>query len=69
MDIPRLLAMNGYWDKHPPVHLMVAAYLGIKPSANTAASAARIGKSETENTEQDLQDFVQMFAAAGGAVR
>lgn len=28
IDLPRLAAMNRYWDKHPPVHIMVAAYLG-----------------------------------------
>lgn len=33
MDLPRLYAMNDYWDAHPPVHIMVAAYLGIKPKA------------------------------------
>lgn len=28
-DLPRLEAMNAYWRTHPPLHLMVAAYLGI----------------------------------------
>lgn len=28
MDLPRLAAFNRYWVKHPPVHLLVAAYLG-----------------------------------------
>lgn len=30
--MPRLKALNAYWAKHPPVHLMVAAYLGFKPA-------------------------------------
>lgn len=25
--------MNRYWADHPPVHLMIAAYLGIKPKS------------------------------------
>jgi hypothetical protein len=28
-----------YWRSHPPVHLMVAAYLGIKPQEKAAASS------------------------------
>ncbi|WP_148293732.1 hypothetical protein [Azospirillum sp. B4] len=29
--LPRYHALWRYWRRHPPVHLMVAAYLGIKP--------------------------------------
>lgn len=29
--LPRYQALWRYWRHHPPVHLMVAAYLGIKP--------------------------------------
>jgi len=35
MDLPRLKAMNDYWDDNPPLHPMAKAYLGIgkdKPS-------------------------------------
>lgn len=28
-DLPRLEAWNAYNKQHPPLHLMVAAYLGI----------------------------------------
>lgn len=37
MDLPRLEAMNKYWEKFPPLHVMVAAYLGI--GNNPTASA------------------------------
>jgi hypothetical protein len=30
--------MNAYWEDHPPVHLMVAALLGIKPQKRQADS-------------------------------
>jgi hypothetical protein len=30
MTLPRLYAFNRYWENHPPVHIMVAAYFGIK---------------------------------------
>lgn len=29
-DLPRLEAWNKYCTEHPPVHLLVAAYLGYK---------------------------------------
>ena len=30
MTLPRLDALMGYYEDHPPVHLMVAAYMGVK---------------------------------------
>jgi lambda repressor-like predicted transcriptional regulator len=29
-DLPRLTAWNAYSRKHPPLHLMIAAYLGVE---------------------------------------
>lgn len=40
LDIPRLCALNAYWRNSPPVHLMVAAYLGIKPKEGAATDPA-----------------------------
>lgn len=40
MDIPRLDALNSAWSQYPPVHVSVAAYLGIGKQKNTAASDA-----------------------------
>jgi len=43
MDLPRVQALNAYWDENPPLHLMAKAYLGIgrdKPSS----SPPRIGE-------------------------
>jgi hypothetical protein len=31
VDLPRLNAMNEYWAQFPPVHIMVAGYMGYKP--------------------------------------
>jgi hypothetical protein len=45
MDIPRLEAMNKYWKSYPPVHVMIAGYLGIKPeSAPKKMSEAEIAE-------------------------
>lgn len=40
LDIPRLIALNTYWKHSPPLHLMVAAYLGIKPKEESAGGQA-----------------------------
>lgn len=62
MDIPRLLAMNAYWAKHPPLHIMVQSYFGFKPQAASTVP------SDHKNTEQGLREFAQMFSAAGGGI-
>ena len=31
LDIPSLMALSSYWESFPPVHVLVAAYLGIEP--------------------------------------
>jgi hypothetical protein len=56
MDLPRLYAMNDYWQQHPPVHIMVAAYLGIKPKATATATPV-------ENDPAEVQALLAMFAA------
>jgi len=46
MGLAEYTAMHRYWSDHPPVHLMVAAYLGIKPRTpadNDAAMEALCG--------------------------
>lgn len=32
-DLPRLQALNRYWADNPPLHKMVAAYLGVEPAS------------------------------------
>jgi len=34
-DIPRLTALNRYWVHSPPVHQLVARYMGLKPPDKT----------------------------------
>lgn len=53
MDLPRLYAMNDYWHQHPPVHIMVAAYLGVKPKTTTATPA--------ENDPAEVEAFIAML--------
>jgi capsule polysaccharide modification protein KpsS len=47
-----IVALNKYYESHPPVHTMVAAYLGIKP----------------KEKEKSLQDFIGDFLSAGGKI-
>ena len=61
MDIPRLIAMNRHWRQHPPLQVMVQNYLGIKPAPEPRHTAEA-----SVNSETDLEQFMQMFAAAGG---
>jgi hypothetical protein len=35
--------LSGYWAEHPPVHLMVAAYLGVKPQPSGPSPVAGSG--------------------------
>lgn len=29
-DLPRVKELNDYWRRHPPVHILAAAYTGFK---------------------------------------
>lgn len=40
LTLPRLRALSRYWSQHPPVHLLVAAYLGYKPDPADQPEAA-----------------------------
>jgi hypothetical protein len=50
MDLPRLAFLNKYWADYPPLHIMVAAYLGIGPTAKTK--------------EQDFAEVMAIFPEA-----
>ncbi|MFK7088685.1 hypothetical protein AAFM71_07695 [Chromobacterium violaceum] len=54
-DLPRLEAMNTYWRNHPPLHLMVAAYLGIKPETPATPT----------DDQPDLATVLAQFPQAG----
>lgn len=64
MDIPRLFALKQYWAKNPPLREMVQAYLGIK--TETRAVTNKPSTACSQNTEADLQGFIELFQAAGG---
>ena len=42
-DLPRLRAMQKYWEGNPPIHIMVARYLGIKAKTEDEPAADNEG--------------------------
>jgi len=36
VDLPTVKALQAEWDRHPPVHHLVAGYLGYKPPVKTS---------------------------------
>jgi hypothetical protein len=47
--------MSQYWRDHPPLHLLVAAFLGVKPAT----------KQTKEEKEATIDQMVADFAIAG----
>jgi hypothetical protein len=39
LDIPRLSALSSYWRVHPPMHVLLAGYVGFKPPEVTDGRA------------------------------
>jgi hypothetical protein len=56
-DLPRYYEISSYWEKHPPLHLLVAGYFGYNGESNRKADDA--------GNDQSLNDLV---AALGGTV-
>lgn len=54
MTLPRLYALNKYWEIHPPSHILVAAYMGYKPQGQSKGS---------------IDDLIAEFAGAGFEVK
>ncbi|EOF9914138.1 hypothetical protein ACGLR3_002096, partial [Neisseria gonorrhoeae] len=40
LDLPRIKHLNEYWREHPPVHILAASYMGVKPSSGSVQSEA-----------------------------
>ena len=55
LDLPSLKGFTTYWESHPPIHLMAAAYFGIEPKTGTA-NAPRV------NDDATLASLMSAFA-------
>lgn len=57
LDLPRIGYLNDYWREHPPVHILVASYMGIKSSKSQqseedeAAALSMLGGNELSEAE------------------
>jgi len=54
MTIPMVEELNRYWSLHPPMHIMVADYLGYKPKA--------------KEKQADLAEIIAMSNAMNGVM-
>ncbi len=48
--------LTRYWRDHPPVHLLLAAKMGLKPPERAASPSRR------------LEDLLSVFGQLGGTV-
>jgi hypothetical protein len=55
LTYPRLVALNKYWQQHPPTHLLAAAYLGYKPTLDKISVAPV--HHDTEKSEAFFHEF------------
>jgi hypothetical protein len=60
VTLPQLKQMSHFWEKSPPIHQMIAAYLGIGKSKT-------IGE-EVVVAEDAMPDLLREFAQAGGVL-
>jgi hypothetical protein len=58
MTLQRYEAMQRYWLQHPPVHILVAAYLDYKPPKLALPKASN----------NNLGELLAMFAGTGGQI-
>ncbi len=65
MTLPQLAAMNEYWADNPPVHVMVAAYLGIKKtSANQSQHLEEVSDLIPAN-RHSAEEFDKLMESLG----
>lgn len=53
MDIPRLDAMNSHWADSPPVHVMLARFLGYEKKTQPQSAA---------NSDEEMAQLLGMLS-------
>lgn len=65
--------MTDYWQRHPPLHVLAAGYLGFKPdlpvadAPDLATNLAAIAKDLWADLPEHLRGALDAFSAPGGA--
>lgn len=54
LTIAHYLALARYWQKSPPVHVLVAAYMGYKAPESAQDTEKRVASPENENAALEL---------------
>jgi hypothetical protein len=60
VTLPQLKEMSRFWKKNPPIHQMIAAYLGIGKNLSVAGDVV--------SADEAGGAFFRDFAAAGGTL-
>ena len=60
-----LAAMNMYWEEHPPVHIMVAAYLGLNKKTGSAADTLEATSEFVPVSSVSPDEFNNVLASFG----
>lgn len=60
------MALNKYWDEHPPVHLLVAGYMGYKPTERGSIEDAAEFVPVNTVTETEFDDILKQHGLPTG---
>lgn len=60
MTFPQLSHFTKYWESYPPIHVLIAGYMGIKPKTEESK--------EEINNDAQLAAFIQESAMLSGTV-
>jgi hypothetical protein len=63
MTIPRFLSLSKYWQDHPPVHHLVAAFTGYKGRGGGKATPK-----PSQDADREMENFFAEFSGLGGQV-
>jgi hypothetical protein len=67
VDLPQVEALSKYWRKHPPVHLLVAAFVGYQAPEEPVTAALETLPIPAKNlAKQDFDALLDKFGIANG---
>ncbi len=69
MTLPRLYEMQRYWEQHPPVGDLVAAYLGYRAPGDVGTASRRPGRGNPAPKYGSAEELMAEFAGLGGQVK
>ena len=67
LTLPRLYEMQRYWEQHPPVGDLMAAYLGYKAPVGAPGPVAQ--GDPAGRPYGSLEELMAVFGASGGKVK